>query len=149
MIDFYGGAGAFASWPPRVRAYAVDTMPVNILDWAGAYGFPLAAAPLAAVANPCRLSTDGVSHSAAQRANALLAEGMRGTAVTIDGAAHFMITTHAGEDGGSYCPARAWRRTRGCGVIGPAGAGPRRLVSGDLLLRCRGRRRCRRQRSPL
>ena len=25
MIDFYGGAGTFAAWPDRVRAYAVDT----------------------------------------------------------------------------------------------------------------------------
>jgi pimeloyl-ACP methyl ester carboxylesterase len=40
MIDFYGGAGTFASWPPRLRAYAVETTPVNILDWAGGYGFP-------------------------------------------------------------------------------------------------------------
>ena len=27
MIDFYGGAGTYASWPPRVRAYAVETTP--------------------------------------------------------------------------------------------------------------------------
>src|SRR5882757_1183388 len=40
MIDFYGGAGTFASWPPRVRAYAVETTAVNILDWASAYDFP-------------------------------------------------------------------------------------------------------------
>ena len=44
MIDFYGGAGTFASWPPRVRAYAVETTAINILDWASAYGFPLTAA---------------------------------------------------------------------------------------------------------
>ncbi|HYF06469.1 MAG TPA: alpha/beta hydrolase, partial [Acetobacteraceae bacterium] len=25
MIDFYGGAGTFASWPTKVRAYAVQT----------------------------------------------------------------------------------------------------------------------------
>ena len=30
MIDFYGGAGTFASWPPRVREYAVQTTAVNI-----------------------------------------------------------------------------------------------------------------------
>jgi len=36
MIDFYGGAGTYASWPPRVRSYAVETTPVNILDWASA-----------------------------------------------------------------------------------------------------------------
>jgi len=40
MIDFYGGDGTYASWPPRVRAYAVQTTPVNILDWASAYSLP-------------------------------------------------------------------------------------------------------------
>ncbi len=52
MIDFYGGAGTYASWPPRVRAYAVETTPVNILDWASAYGFALPAKSLAAVQIP-------------------------------------------------------------------------------------------------
>ena len=41
MIDFYGGAGTFAAWPERVRRYAIDTTPVNILDWAAAYDFQL------------------------------------------------------------------------------------------------------------
>jgi pimeloyl-ACP methyl ester carboxylesterase len=52
MIDFYGGAGTFASWPPRVRTYAVETTPVNILDWASAYGFPLQPASLASIEIP-------------------------------------------------------------------------------------------------
>jgi pimeloyl-ACP methyl ester carboxylesterase len=43
MIDFYGGAWTFASWPAKVRAYAVQTTPVNILDWASFYGLPLSA----------------------------------------------------------------------------------------------------------
>ena len=52
MIDFYGGAGTYASWPPRVRAYAVETTPVNILDWASAYGFALPAESLGCRPNP-------------------------------------------------------------------------------------------------
>ena len=52
MIDFYGGPGTYASWPQRVRAYAVETTPVNILDWASAQAFPLPARSLAAVAIP-------------------------------------------------------------------------------------------------
>src|SRR5215831_14851495 len=52
MIDFYGGAGTYASWPQRVRDYAVATTPVNILDWASAYGFALPAASLAALEIP-------------------------------------------------------------------------------------------------
>jgi pimeloyl-ACP methyl ester carboxylesterase len=98
MIDFYGGAGTFASWPPRVRAYAVETTPVNILDWASAYGWALSAASLAAIETPVLVVRGGASHPAVQRANALLGEGIRGAALaTIDAAAHFMITTHANE----------------------------------------------------
>jgi pimeloyl-ACP methyl ester carboxylesterase len=100
MIDFYGGAGTFASWPPRVRAYAVQTTAVNILDWASAYGFPLSAAALATIEIPTLVLRGGASHPAMQRANGLLFECMnRAALATIDGAAHFMIATHAGEVG--------------------------------------------------
>jgi hypothetical protein len=52
MIDFYGGAGTFSSWPDRVREYAAQTTPVNLLDWASAYGFELTPALLATVETP-------------------------------------------------------------------------------------------------
>jgi pimeloyl-ACP methyl ester carboxylesterase len=100
MIDFYGGAGTFASWPQRVRDYAVETTPVNILDWASAYGFPLSAASLAAVDIPVLILRGGASHPAVQRANALLADCLnRAELATVDGAAHFMIASHASEVG--------------------------------------------------
>jgi pimeloyl-ACP methyl ester carboxylesterase len=98
MIDFYGGAGTFASWPLSVRAYAIETTPVNILDWASAYAFPLSAASLAAVQLPVLVLRGGASHPAVQRANAVLSERLNEAVLTaIDGAAHFMITTHAKE----------------------------------------------------
>lgn len=100
MIDFYGGAGTYASWPERVRAYAVETTPVNMLDWASAYGFPLSGTSLAAVATPALVVRGGASHPAVQCANALLSEYMSGaTLATIDSAAHFMIATHPNEMG--------------------------------------------------
>ena len=70
MIDFYGGAGTFASWPPRVRAYAVETTPVNILDWASAYGFALSAASLAAVQIPALVIRGGRQCSGPMRSSA-------------------------------------------------------------------------------
>jgi len=98
MIDFYGGAGTFASWPPRVRDYAIAATPVNILDWASAYGFPLSAALLAAIDIPVLVVRGSASHPAVQRTNVLLSEFVNGAALaTIDGAAHFMIATHASE----------------------------------------------------
>jgi len=96
IIDFYGGAGTFASWPPRVRAYAVKTTPTNILDWASAYGFALSAASLAAIDLPVLVIRGGASHPAVQRANDLLSESVAGAELaTVDSAAHFMIATHA------------------------------------------------------
>jgi pimeloyl-ACP methyl ester carboxylesterase len=98
MIDFYGGPGTFASWPPRIRAYAERTTPVNIVDWASAYDFPLSAASLSAIRLPVIVARGGASHPAMQCANALLSERINQAAlVTIDGAAHFMVATHARE----------------------------------------------------
>src|SRR5258708_37501397 len=81
MIDFYGGAGTFASWPPRVRAYAVETTPVNILDWASAGGFALSEALLAAVEVPTLVLRGGASHPAVQRANELLGSTIQGASL--------------------------------------------------------------------
>jgi pimeloyl-ACP methyl ester carboxylesterase len=98
MIDFYGGAGTFASWPPRLRAYAVETTPVNILDWADGYGFAPPAAALAAIKTPLLVIRGSASPQAVQRANALLCEFTNNAVLaTIDGAAHFAIATHAVE----------------------------------------------------
>jgi pimeloyl-ACP methyl ester carboxylesterase len=98
MIDFYGGAGTYASWPPRVKAYAMETTPVNILDWASAFGFALSRTALAALAVPTLVLRGGASHPAMQRANELLATTIEGASLqTIAGAAHFMIATHAGD----------------------------------------------------
>ena len=98
MIDFFGGAGTFAAWPPRVRAYAVATTPVNVLDWASAYGFPLSAASLAQVRVPTLVIRGGASHPAMQHVNALVSGCIsEATLATIDGAAHFMVATHANE----------------------------------------------------
>ena len=100
MIDFYGGAGTYASWPQRVRAYAMETTPTNIIDWASARGFRLKPAALAGLNTPTLIMTGTASHPAARRANELLSECVPGSAFTIiDGAAHFMIATHADEVG--------------------------------------------------
>ena len=72
MIDFYGGAGTYASWPPRVRAYAMETTPVNILDWTSAFGFALSETALAALSVPTLVLRGAASHPAMQRANELL-----------------------------------------------------------------------------
>ena len=98
MIDFYGGAGTFAAWPERVRRYAVDTTPVNILDWAAVDDFQLTPACLANIDVPAVVLRGGASHPAMRCANGLLAKSIPdASVVTLAGAAHFMISTHAGE----------------------------------------------------
>jgi pimeloyl-ACP methyl ester carboxylesterase len=98
MIDFFGGAGTFASWPPRVRAYAVETTPVNILDWASAYGFALTPALLRSVEIPALILYGEASHPAVRRANELLGRCIpNALTLAIPGAAHFMIATYANE----------------------------------------------------
>lgn len=98
MIDFYGGAGTYASWPQRVRDYAKDTTHVNIIDWQSACGYPLEPAALAALGIPTLVMTGTASHPAPRRANELLGQLIpRAQFALIEGAAHFMIATHAGE----------------------------------------------------
>jgi pimeloyl-ACP methyl ester carboxylesterase len=100
MIDFYGGGGTFASWPERVRAYAVQTTPTNILDWVSAYGFPLSAASLSAIEIPTLVATGRASHPSMHAANALLSECINGASLAvIPGAGHFMIASHAEQVG--------------------------------------------------
>ena len=101
MIDFYGGAGTFSSWPDRVRVYAAQTTPVNLLDWESAYGFELTPALLATVETPTLVLWGEASHPAAKRANELLGQCIPNAVVaTIAGASHFMISTHAKEVAG-------------------------------------------------
>lgn len=98
LIDFFAGAGTFASWPTRVRAYAMATTPVNILDWETAFDYPLTTEVLARVEVPTLVIKGGESHPAMQRVNEILSERMiHATLATIEGAAHFMIATHADE----------------------------------------------------
>jgi pimeloyl-ACP methyl ester carboxylesterase len=98
MIDFYGGCGTFASWPQRVRDYAVETTAVNVLDWASAYGFTPTPSLLAKLAVPTLVVRGEKSHPAVKRANELLGRSIPGaTIATVPGAAHFMIATHASE----------------------------------------------------
>jgi pimeloyl-ACP methyl ester carboxylesterase len=93
-IDFFAGPGTFASWPQRVRDYAVKTTAVNLLDWASADGFPLALASLSQINIPTLVVWGEKSHPAMKRANELLAQRLKAFAVSMPGASHFMISTH-------------------------------------------------------
>lgn len=96
MIDFYGGAGTFASWPERMCAYAMQTTHVNLLDWATAYGYALDRDQLRGIDVPTLLVCGAHSHSAMHRIIARLGVAIPCAETgVIDHAAHFMISTHA------------------------------------------------------
>jgi pimeloyl-ACP methyl ester carboxylesterase len=96
MIDFYGGAGTFAGWPQKVRDYAIATTAVNLLDWTCAYSFHLTRACLAKVDVPTQVMCGGASHPAMKQATGLLSQCLaNGSLAMVEGAAHFMISTHA------------------------------------------------------
>ncbi len=100
MIDFYGGAGTFASWPEKVRLYAIETTHVNLLDWAGAYSFALSPELLGKLELPVLVIRGGAGQPAMLRANQLLYQCIPGASIlTIEGAAHFLISTHAEDVG--------------------------------------------------
>ena len=95
MIDFYGGMGTFASWPSRVRSYAMEKTPVNMLDWATAYDFAPSTSSLSALDMPTHACVGASSHPAAQRANEVINQHVPGSTLSrIEGASHFMIATH-------------------------------------------------------
>ena len=95
MIDFYGGAGSFAGWPQRVRDYAMQTTKSNLLDWEAAYEFELTPIALGNIDLPTLVVCGALSHPAMQRGHELLVHYMpNASGMSIDGAAHFMISTH-------------------------------------------------------
>src|SRR6185295_10772279 len=92
----YGGAGTFQSWPERVRAHAVETTPVNMLDWAGAFAFTPSLRSLSAILAPTLICVGALSHPAVRRANEVIGANLPGSAfLELEGASHFMIATHA------------------------------------------------------
>lgn len=98
MIDFYGGAGTWKSWPEKVRAYAAQTTPVNHRDWASVFGFAPSDAEMAAIDVPAMFICGADGAPAVQRANELAAQTLPSAHyVTIARAAHFLIATHAAE----------------------------------------------------
>jgi pimeloyl-ACP methyl ester carboxylesterase len=115
LIDFYSGPGTFESWPARARDFLVASAPTNILDWASAYGFSLPLSALRTIDVAACIVCGGLSHPALRRTSELLSIHLPDASfVTIDDAAHFMITTHPEEMAGiiaRHCGSSIGRRS--------------------------------------
>lgn len=96
VIDFWGGAGVFAAMPESVQAYCRETAAVNVLDWHTDFGFELSAQDCAALAMPVLLVRGAAANPAMVAITATLQASLpRARQVAVDGAGHFLITSHA------------------------------------------------------
>src|SRR5262249_23569079 len=98
IIDFYGGDGSFDALPARTPDYIVTTTPTNVLDWSSAWGFDVPLAAYALITAPSLFARGELGHPAVYRVAEVLTDTVsRSSLVTIPGASHFMIATHASD----------------------------------------------------
>lgn len=96
IIDFWGGAGVYAAMPEPVRAYCRQTCSANVLDWHTDFGFDVAPADLAALRIPILLVRGGLANAAMVQMTDVMAAHLPDVRpVVVEGAGHFLITTHA------------------------------------------------------
>ena len=98
VIDFYGGAGAFDSMPPKVRSYIISTTAVNMRDWASGTPFEPSKETLQSIAVPTTVVRGGNSHPAMRRIAELLQDAIPAAQLfTIEGGGHFLPSSHPAE----------------------------------------------------
>jgi pimeloyl-ACP methyl ester carboxylesterase len=98
VIDFYGGDGSFDAFPARTRDYIVATTPTNLLDWLSGWSFDVPLSAYAGISAPSLFVRGECGHPAVRRVAEVLSDAVsRSSLVTVAGASHFMIATHASD----------------------------------------------------
>lgn len=96
VIDFYGGTGTFDGYPSAVQEKLMSQTATNVLDWKTGYATPIKLEELSAVKVRTLVIYGGASNRAMQRSNQLLVDYLpRAQLMTLEGANHFMMGTHA------------------------------------------------------
>ena len=96
IIDFWGGTGAFQSMPEPVQEYCRATAGANVLDWHSALAFDVKLADFDRLDMPVMLVRGGDAHPVmVAMTDALQSRLKQSQPVIVDGASHFLITTHA------------------------------------------------------
>ena len=95
VIDFYGGAGTYDAFPPKVRDYIVATTASNIRDWSSGTAFEPPLSDYAKISAPTLVMRGGDGHPAMRRIAELLAATIPGAHMeTIRGGSHFLPASH-------------------------------------------------------
>ena len=98
IIDYWGGTGAFASFPGAVQDYCRATAPTNVLDWDCAWTFEPDLALAETLDVPVLLVRGALANPAIAMIYDRLAKTMTGGVEhPIEGAGHFMIASHPAE----------------------------------------------------
>lgn len=101
IIDYWGGEGVFAAMPASVQDYCRQTVGANVLDWHTCFGFEAAGPDLARLDLPVLLVRGGLANAAMVAITELLAAHLREVRhEVVDGAGHFLVTSHAAECAG-------------------------------------------------
>lgn len=100
IIDFWGRTGAFASMPEPVKDYCRATTYANVLDWRTAFRFQARSLDYARLTMPLLLVRGSFANSAMVEITKTLEACLPNTqSALVDGAGHFLITSHAAECG--------------------------------------------------
>jgi pimeloyl-ACP methyl ester carboxylesterase len=98
VIDLHDGDGSFDALPSRVRDYLIATTATNILDWRSGFGFDVPLAVYSSIGVPGLVVRGERAHPYIARSAEILSGAMpNASLVTVPGAAHSMMTTHAAE----------------------------------------------------
>jgi pimeloyl-ACP methyl ester carboxylesterase len=98
VIDYWGGSGAFAALPQPVQDYCRRTAYANVLDWRTAFAFGATPADYARIAVPVLLVRGGKAVPAmVEITEALTRTIPRAERAVVEGAGHFLISTHPTE----------------------------------------------------
>lgn len=101
IIDFWGGAGSFAALPEGVQDYCRKTAGANVLDWRTAFAFGATPADYARLDIPVLLVRGAKAVPAMVEITEALARALpRTQPAVVEGAGHFLISTHPAECAG-------------------------------------------------
>jgi pimeloyl-ACP methyl ester carboxylesterase len=98
VIDFWTGEGTFASLPPKMREFAVQTTPANVIDWPAMFAFRRPLSDYAALNIPVLWVHGTKSHVSLHKiAERVCARLPNAKLEKIPGASHLLIGTHPKE----------------------------------------------------